>query len=96
MGQGRNRHNTSRSAPLQRRQQQPGQSKGPEMVSAELPFVTIDGQFPIRKTHHAGVVDQNVEDLAAAKEVLRKRTYRSQRGQIEFGQLSSDAGRLLK
>ena len=42
----------------QQRQQQPGQHEVAEMVGAELQLEAVAGDRPLRRCHHAGVVDR--------------------------------------
>ena len=65
----------------QRRQQQAGEREVAEVVGAELELVALRGLAVLRRGHHAGVVDQQVE---RAVEPVDERVDRGLRGEVEL------------
>ena len=65
----------------QARQQQAGQREVAEVVGAELELVAVLGLAVLRRRHHPGVVDQQVE---RALEPVRERVHGRLRGEVEL------------
>ena len=63
-------------------EQQAGEGEVPEVVGAELELEPVRGRAP-RRVHQAGVVDQQVDPLVIASQVIRGRADRVQRGQVQ-------------
>ena len=63
-------------APLrgaQQRQQVRGQCEMSEMVTAELQFESVGGGVAFRRSHHPGVVDQDVNRATFGVELFAQR-----------------------
>jgi hypothetical protein len=75
-------------------QEPAGQGEMAEMIGAELPLVTLGGGLPVRDGHHARVVDQQVQLLAAGQEPGGEALDAGEVGQVELGQLRPAARRL--
>src|SRR5207237_1942105 len=67
---------------LERAQQQAGQRKVPEVVGAQLELKAVR-RPGVGGGHDAGVVDEEVQPVAAGPEVLAERTHRAEVGEVE-------------
>ena len=80
--------------PGQGGQEPAGQREMAEVVGAELPLVALGGGLPVRDGHHAGVVDQQVQALAAGQEPGGEALDAGEVGQVDLGQLRLASRRL--
>src|ERR1700733_12910570 len=55
----------------------------PEMIAAELQFESVGGAVALRRSHHTGIVDQDVDRAAVGVELLTQGGDAGQRRQIE-------------
>src|ERR1700730_13727149 len=53
-----------------------------EMIGTELKLKAVGGS-PVRRGHHAGVVDQQVDIVIAGSDVGSERSYRAEVGHVE-------------
>src|ERR1700687_1681130 len=75
-------HNTSVWPFVQERQQEAGQREMPEMIGPELELKAIDRPL-VRRSHHSGVVDQQVDLVVAGSDAVRERSYRAEVGKVQ-------------
>jgi hypothetical protein len=75
-------HDTSVRPLVQEGQQEAGQREMPEMIGPELKLKTVGRPF-VRRSHHAGVVDQQVDVVAAGSDAVSERSDRAQVGKVQ-------------
>ena len=73
----------------QRWQEPPGQGEVAQVVGAELPLEALRGGLPFRNGHHAGVVHQQIQAMAAGGEGRGETLHRAEVGQVERDQLGA-------
>ena len=75
-------------------QQQAGEGEVAQVVGAELHLEAVLGER-LRRVHHPGVVDQQVDVVVSGAELLRGGADRVQRRQVEFLQRHVRVGTAL-
>ena len=79
---------------LERGHQQPGQREVSEHVGAELQFKSIARLLALRRCHHAGVVDQEIEGETLVEFTRRHLAHGVQGRQVQYYQLQVCARRV--
>ena len=79
----RDRHHPGSIHAEQVLQQQAGEREMAEMVGAELQLEAVGGVL-LRRVHHAGVVDEQVDPRVGGRKFGRRGAHRCQRAQIQF------------